>query len=149
MGERDDFREGFLNANANPGSIKTHFTNFVRRTLRVALSQNGYNSPEYEAAKELQILLSLLSRCEQPISALELVREFSKSMQLPEPEDRIDRSLQRVVRDAQKYALDATSDDNAAKGRASKRHWDLIQSIESFSHDWKNRGAIRGIRPID
>jgi Tfp pilus assembly protein PilN len=137
MSDRDDFHERFLKLNATPDSLKIYFSNFMRRALRASLNPHGYFSPVNEAAGELEIFLKLLARCEEPISSRELILAFAESMKLPDPKNELQRSLQEVIEDAQKYALEATSDDNAAAGRASKQHSGLIQSIESFHELWR------------
>lgn len=118
----EDFHRRFLEANANPEYMARTLADFVRRMMRAALNRDG--SQQYEAAQDLKHFLDLVPYSKD-VRLHGLIEKASERLAVDVEWGSHEFERVNLARDATRYLLEMSCDDNAARGRASKR-WDYV-----------------------
>lgn len=128
---KPDFNEAFLRANANLDFIGTQFAGVLRNLMR-AVSSTDPTDGAYSAAKQMDFVVDLLSRCEEKFGFyhlfLKALEEFRDDTEWGTVEHSTVHAAQRGI----KYLVERSCSDNAARGRTSKRRDEFLSAIKTI-----------------
>jgi hypothetical protein len=127
---RGEFREAFLKANANLDYIAAQFADVIRDLMR-AVGSDQPSAEAYRAAEKMNTVAELLSYSEEGFSFYEMfqraLREFDK------PDDMrmdVDEAVLDAARCGIKYVVEDSCNDNAARGRTSRRRQEFLSAVK-------------------
>jgi hypothetical protein len=123
-----EFREAFLVANANEDFIVGQLASVIRDLMR-AVSSDDSSGGVYSAAKAMKFIGDLLARCQEQPSWYRLLSAAVEDIKANIPDDPDDRKFIDAATRGIKYFVEASATDNAAKGRASRRHQEFRDAI--------------------
>ncbi|RWL85672.1 MAG: hypothetical protein EOR67_21625 [Mesorhizobium sp.] len=146
MTDKDDFRESFLRANANLDFISYQFADVVRNLMRAAASSDP-SSAVYKAAEKMNFVADLLSRTEEKFGFYHVFEKaITELTDSTEQERGVETAIVAAAKDGMKFLVERSCDDNAARGRTSRRRQEFLSSIrwieeerESNRRAWKDR----------
>ncbi len=146
MAENDYFRESFLQANANLDFISLQFADVVRNLMR-ATAAGDPTSAIYKAAEKMNFVADLLSRTEEKFGFFHVFEKAIADLRNDdEGEGNIETAIVSAAKDGIKFLVERSCDDNAARGRASRRRQEFLSAIrwieverESNRRAWKDR----------
>lgn len=119
----EDFHEQWLQANANAGYMSHVLADLVRRIMRASMNRDG--GQQYEAMEALKLFLGLVGRSKD-VTIHDLIEGAVQGLAV-EAADGSDGDRLDVAQNATRYLLELSCDDNAARGRASRR-WNAVES---------------------
>ncbi|HZS85359.1 MAG TPA: hypothetical protein VFA50_20995 [Stellaceae bacterium] len=128
---KSNFRDEFLKANANLDFIGSQFADVLRDLMR-AVSSDDPTDGAYRAAKKMDFVADLLSRCEEKFGFrhmfLKALEEFRDDPEWDTVEHATVHAAQRGI----KYLVERSCSDHAARGRASKREHEFLSAIKEI-----------------
>jgi hypothetical protein len=128
---RFDFREAFLKANANLDFIGAQFADVLRDLMR-AVSSNDPTDGAYRAAKKMDFVIDLLSRCDDKFSFYHLFLSALEEFEVDSDEMGVESATVDAAQRGVKFLVERSCTDNAAKGRTSRRRADFLSAIKSI-----------------
>jgi hypothetical protein len=134
-----EFHERVLRANADPDIIASRFAEVIRYLMRAAAATDPWR-PLYSAGEEMKLVIELLARCETPISWTSLFTKAIESIEGLLPEDPGYKQYIQAAKDGIKYLVESSATDNAARGRASRRLREFIETID-YARQRRRGGA--------
>ena len=127
--ETESFHDSFVRLNANLEFISGQFADVVRNLMRASVASDP-SAAIYRAAEGMNSVAELLSKTEEKFGFHAL---FSKAIEHLHDEDEPERGVERaIVHAAQsrvKYLVERSCDDNAARGRTSRREQEFLSAI--------------------
>lgn len=115
-----DFGEAFLQANAKPDVIASHFADVIRDLMR-AVSTDGNVGPVYEASEKMKMAVELLQRCPERPSWHRLFHDAVIEIQSSIADNADPRDYIRAAKRGTKYLVEVSASDSGARGRSSRR----------------------------
>ena len=126
--DASEFREAFLKANANEDFIVGQLADLIRHLLRAVSSDNS-SSAAHSAAETMKFVGELAARCPEPLSWYRLLSAAVDEIKNNIPDDPHDRKFLDAATRGIKYFVESSATDNAARGRASRRHREFLDAI--------------------
>lgn len=146
MAGADDFRESFLRANANLDFISYQFADVIRNLMR-ATAAGDPSSTIYKAAEKMNFVADLLSRTDEKFGFYHVFEKAVSDLRNDDDrESNVETAIVAAAKDGVKFLVERSCDDNAARGRASRRRQEFLSAIrwieeerESNRRGWKDR----------
>lgn len=140
MPRDENFREAFLAANANLEFISSQFADVIRDLMRAAVA-NDPGAAVYRAAEKMNFVAELLSHTEEKFGFGDVFANAISEINFENEKDgSVERAIVSAAEDGVRFLVERSCEDNAAKGRTSKRRQDFLQSMKWIDAE---REAIR------
>lgn len=137
----DDFREALLKANANKEFICTQFIDVLRDLIRAVAVRDDPSAPIWRATEQWQFITDLISHCEERVSVYEMFSTAVDALRQADEKDEIDGALLIAARLGMSLYVESSCDDNAARGRKSKRRDRFLTAIRQIEEERDVRRA--------
>jgi hypothetical protein len=125
----EELHERVLRANADPNIIASRFADVIRNLMRAAAATDP-RRPLHSAGEEMKLVIDLLARCEATISWTSLFTKSIESIEGSLPQDPLHKEYIQAAKDGIKYLVEGSATDNAARGRASRRLQEFIETSD-------------------
>jgi hypothetical protein len=147
MTDKDDFRESIHRAKANLDIISYQFADVIRNIMR-ATAAGDPSSAIYKAAEKMNFVADLLSRTEEKFGFYHVFEKaIADLINEDERENNVETAIVAAAKDGVKFLVERSCDDNAARGRASRRRQEFLSSIRWIEEERENnRRASRDYR---
>lgn len=127
--ETEGLHDRFVKANANLEYISYQFADVLRNLIRASVAGDP-RSALYNAAEKMNFVAELLSKTEEKFgfhtlftNALQHVRKEN------DRESPIKDAIIRAAKSGVQFLVERSCDDNAARGRASRRQDEFLNAI--------------------